>query len=215
MVKVSLLFSVKNYFFMKNILLFTALSFLASLCFANSGIDWRWAKMSEHFIITQYLGVTSVFIGMIAPIVFPLYFYIKRKQNDSNELLARVAVKAFLVAWAYSTLIKSFTNRLPREPFESLGAVDFSKKFRFGFLQGENLWESLVEGFPSGHTMTAFAMTFAILPFLSSQKTKRIAVFYSVYIGLGVSVTVHWLSDTVAGGFIGFALGNFISSKQK
>ena len=33
------------------------------------------------------------------------------------------------------------------------------------------------------------------------------ALFYAFYIGLGVSVTIHWLSEFVAGAIIGSVIG--------
>lgn len=173
-----------------------------------SGMDWEWAKLSYQYLVLQYIGIPSVFIGMIIPFVWPLYLYLNQNKEASYGLKARVLGRAFLAAWGFSTILKAFTNRVPREPFEDLGLIDFSQQFRFGWLQGNNLWESLIEGFPSGHTMTAFAMSFAIRPFLASSKAQNGVVIYALYIGLGVSFTVHWLSDAVAGGLIGYALGN-------
>jgi len=197
---------------MKKITLFILLAFGSVPFLVFSGIDWWWARVSWRYLFLQYAGIPSVFIGMILPVVLPLYFYLNRKNQPRNGLLAAVSFRAFLWAWGLSTFLKAFTNRVPREPFEDMGLTDFSQQFRFGFLQGDNLWESLIEGFPSGHTMTAFAMSFAILPFLTSLRTKVWAIAYAVYIGLGVSVTVHWLSDAVAGGLIGYMIGRFDSS---
>lgn len=199
---------------MKKLTINILLAICCTILLIFSGIDWQWAKLSDQYRIIQYLGIPSVFIGMVVPVVLPLYFFVKRKSNVKNSMLSAVSFKAFLSAWAFSTFCKAFTNRLTREPFEDLGVTDFSQQFRFGFLQGENLWESLIEGFPSGHTMTAFAMSFAILPFLTSSKTRQMAIIYAVYIGLGVSVTVHWLSDALAGALIGIALGNIISARN-
>lgn len=200
---------------MKSILLATILAVLAAAALIYAGIDWGWAKLSEHAILLQYIGIPSVFIGMLVPIAGPLYLYLKRKQHPHYSAMSAAAFKAFLGALGYSTLLKAFTNRVAREPFEALGNSNFSQQFRLGFLQGNNLWESLVEGFPSGHTMTAFAMSVAVLPFLVTRKAKSWAIIYALYIGLGVSVTVHWLSDAVAGGLIGAAIGITISSRTQ
>jgi membrane-associated phospholipid phosphatase len=199
---------------MKRITIFILLAAIFAALLIYSGIDWWWAKLSYRYSFLQYLGIPSVFIGMILPVALPPYFYLTRKSQPRNGVLATVSFRAFLWAWGLSTFLKAFTNRVPREPFEDLGTTDFSQQFRFGFLQGENLWESLIEGFPSGHTMTAFAMSLAIYPFLTSRRNKVWAIAYAVYIGLGVSVTVHWLSDAVTGALIGYMIGDFVASKK-
>lgn len=51
------------------------------------------------------------------------------------------------------------------------------------------------------------------LPFLTPGRSKVWAIAYAVYIGLGVSVTVHWLSDAVTGALIGYMIGDFVASK--
>lgn len=198
---------------MKKTILFILLAVGSAIFLMFSGIDWWWARLSWRYLFLQYVGIPSVFIGMILPVALPLYFYLTRKNQPGNGVLATVSFRAFLWAWGLSTFLKAFTNRVAREPFEDLGTTDFSQQFRFGFLQGNNLWESLIEGFPSGHTMTAFAMSFAILPFLTSNRSKVWAIVYAVYIGLGVSVTVHWLSDAVTGALIGYMIGDFVVSK--
>ena len=194
--------------------LFILLAVGSAIFLMFSGIDWWWAKLSYHYLFLQYAGIPSVFIGMILPVALPLYFYLTRKNQPRNGVLATVSFRAFLWAWGLSTFLKAFTNRVAREPFEDLGNIDFSQQFRFGFLQGNNLWESLIEGFPSGHTMTAFAMSYAILPFLTSGRSKVWAIVYAAYIGFGVSVTVHWLSDAVTGGLIGYMIGDYVASKK-
>lgn len=200
---------------MKKAVFCGVLAFGLTPLFILSGIDWAWAKGSETWIWMQYLGLPAVFIGLITPIALPVWYYRKRGLGLTHVQRAKAAFYGFVMAWGASTMLKAFTNRLPREPFEALGSLDFSSSFRFGFLQGANLWESLIEGYPSGHTMTAFAMSVALFPFLQTRQAKRWALLYALYIGWGVSVTVHWLSDAVAGGLIGVSIGILISTYLK
>jgi hypothetical protein len=37
-----------------------------------------------------------------------------------------------------------------------------------------------------------------------------LAALYSFYVGLSVSVTIHWLSEFVAGGIIGSVIGTVV-----
>jgi membrane-associated phospholipid phosphatase len=43
-----------------------------------------------------------------------------------------------------------------------------------------------------------------------NTKVKTFALLYALYIGVGVSMTVHWFSDFVAGALIGIAIGTVI-----
>ncbi|MBL7979393.1 MAG: phosphatase PAP2 family protein [Bacteroidetes Order II. Incertae sedis bacterium] len=188
--------------------------FLAVLCLF-SGLDWIWAKWSEQWMWLQYIAIPSVFIGILMPVVLPIWLFLRGKKHVMDAFRAKAALYAFIATWGISTFMKAFTNRIPREPFEALGEVDFSAQFRFGFLQGANLWESLVEGFPSGHAMTAFAMSFALLPFIRRRELRLLVVWYALYIGWGVTMTVHWLSDALAGGIIGIAIGQEVGRRIK
>jgi hypothetical protein len=47
-----------------------------------------------------------------------------------------------------------------------------------------------------------------------------VAIIYALYVGLGVSVTIHWFSDFVAGAIIGSVIGavvgrSFVEMVQK
>jgi membrane-associated phospholipid phosphatase len=112
-------------------------------------------------------------------------------------------VQAAIIALIISTIYKAFTGRVPPEPFTSPGEVDFSLDFRFGLLNG-----GILEGWPSGHTMIAFAMAVALRLFLPERRWIGLfCLVYAGYVGLGVSATIHWFSDAVAGGLIGVAIG--------
>jgi hypothetical protein len=37
-----------------------------------------------------------------------------------------------------------------------------------------------------------------------------VALFYACYVGLGVSMTIHWFSDFVAGAIIGSVVGEVV-----
>jgi membrane-associated phospholipid phosphatase len=63
-------------------------------------------------------------------------------------------------------------------------------------------------GWPSSHTTVAFAMAFAIFTLYPKQKwLGLLAIIYALYIGIGVSMTIHWFSDFLAGAIIGTIIG--------
>jgi hypothetical protein len=43
-----------------------------------------------------------------------------------------------------------------------------------------------------------------------NRKLVVLALVYAFYIGLGVSVSIHWLSEFVAGAIIGSVVGNVV-----
>ena len=81
--------------------------------------------------------------------------------------------------------------------------MDISREFHFGFLERGVFW-----GWPSSHTAVAFAMT-AVLWILFPKRPLIwfFAIAYAFYVGIGVSVTIHWFSDFVAGAIIGSVIG--------
>ena len=109
------------------------------------------------------------------------------------------------------TILKVFTNRVDMEPFEPIGEVDFSHEFRFGFMNSNSWWESLSEGWPSGHTMIAVAMAVAIHPYLKNKWSKYLNVIYPICIALSVSTAFHWISDVISGLILGVGIGLFVN----
>jgi len=101
------------------------------------------------------------------------------------------------------TFYKALTGRVhpPRLLIES--TIDISQEFRFGFLRGGVFW-----GWPSSHTTMAFAMSITLLMLYPKNKIVRyLALIYALYIGFGVSISIHWFSDFVAGAIIGTVIG--------
>ncbi len=80
--------------------------------------------------------------------------------------------------------------------------------FIFGIFEHGIFW-----GWPSSHTAIAFAMSVCL--FLLYPKNKILQFFvlaYALYIGIGVSVSIHWFSDFVAGVIFGSLVG-FVVTK--
>jgi membrane-associated phospholipid phosphatase len=87
-------------------------------------------------------------------------------------------------------------------PAHGVGA-DLSHLFQFGFLRGGVFW-----GWPSSHTTIAFAMAATIFRLFPKQRWLGcVAITYAFYIGIGVSMTIHWFSDFLAGAIIGTVIG--------
>jgi len=75
--------------------------------------------------------------------------------------------------------------------------------FKFGLLRGGVFW-----GWPSSHTTIAFAMAVTVFRLFPKQRwLGYLAISYASYIGFGVSTTIHWFSDFIAGALIGTVVG--------
>jgi len=205
-----------KFLFQLNLLLFgiAASGFLTWMCII-SGIDWQIAKFFEANYIFIYGAIPGVIAGMIVPFVILGYYIFKGKKNG-NKKYSPIAIKlgwGFLTSFVISSLLKSFTNRIDMEPFESLGSYDFSNSFRWGFLNSNSLWESFSEGWPSGHTF--IATTFLVILWPTLQKAQKL--YHSLYvfvIMLSVVTSFHWFSDIVSGVILGIIIGKYFQINQ-
>jgi len=165
------------------------------------GLDWQYFAATRGAEFRQ-LAWPAVRIGSRLPVLLPVLLlvlgYVSRKVKF--YWFAGAVVQAVILGSFISSAYKAFTGRV--HPLHELGA-DISHNFRFGFWRGGVFW-----GWPSSHTTIAFAMGVTIFMMLPKQRWAGVlAVIYSLYVGLGVSVTIHWLSDFVAGAIIGSVIG--------
>ena len=182
-----------------------------------TGIDWQWAKFFNRHEILVWLAVPWVFIGMLVPVVLLLFQYrtLKRQNSEQAKIQLSRALGSFISTYLCMTLLKVFTNRVDMEPFEPLGEIDFSDAFRFGFMQCNSWWESLAEGWPSGHTMVAVGMATAMHPLIKSRFWKSVNLIYPFLIALSVSTAFHWISDAVSGAVMGVIIGRYFAKSTR
>lgn len=183
----------------------------------SNEIDWKYF-VSVQSILNGEGAVASVLrffslatgLGMLVPIIIMPTIYIaakifKDKSSAATSLLIMIAAFA---GWLVSAIYKSFTGRV--QPPHSL-LVNTSHDWNFGFYQHGIFW-----GWPSSHTTVAFAMAFAYIYYFKSKNNKRqkiyniVAVLFAVYIGVGITMQIHWFSEFVAGSLIGFVVGRAV-----
>ncbi len=185
-------------------IIFHIVAICLTAVFVFSGFDWWYFNHLHGTLISVYLW-PAVVLGGLIPILSPLAFfmlgYLKKNPRLVNAGYA-LAQSAFLGSLISSTY-KAFTGRVP--PLHHMVAVvsDISHQFQFGFMRGGVFW-----GWPSSHTTVAFA-TMVTLNMLYPKHTflKYITLGYALYVGLGVSMGIHWFSEFVAGMLIGTAIG--------
>lgn len=174
----------------------------------STKMDWSIAKFFEAHPILISIGIPGVLAGMLVPVmilIISAYLAFKSNQETQKKVFWRL-FQGFLIAYGLSSLLKMFTSRVDMEPFEPMGNTDFSASFRFGFMQGQHWWESLAEGWPSGHVLIAVYFLVALRYRLSLRQN----LFHALYVFLimfSVVTAFHWLSDILSGAILGAVIG--------
>jgi membrane-associated phospholipid phosphatase len=175
----------------------------------KGGVDWEIRKLSSRNLFIQYAGLPSVILGGLTPIILPisLYFYGRWERDSQIQNTALALGQAAILSLTISTIYKAVTGRKGPSAFESDGNLpNYSKDFNFGFFR-----RGVFDGWPSGHTTTAFAMATTLIELYPDEANlKYVAMAYATFIGVGVAVNIHWASDAVAGFLMGYAIGRTV-----
>jgi membrane-associated phospholipid phosphatase len=177
------------------------IAILLTFILVTSGFDWRYYLATRDPVFHSWMW-PAVHIGGLLPLTLPLVLF-------AVGIIAR-NVRAILTGWAIGqaellgalivVAYKAVTGRV--HPSHSIG-TDISHVFHFGFLRGGVFW-----GWPSSHATIAFAMAVTVFTLCPKQRWLGfVAILYACYVGMGVSMTIHWFSDFVAGAIIGSVIG--------
>ena len=174
-----------------------------------SGFDWFYytATRSPRFQVWMFPAVP---IGGLMPVAFPLALLVGGWlfKKFTIRLTGWATGQAALIGSLISSTYKSITGRA--HPLHNPG-TDISRVFHFGFLRGGVFW-----GWPSSHTTIAFAVAATVYKLFPQHKWLGILVFiYALYVGAGVSVTIHWFSDFAAGVIIGTVIGIVVGTSYR
>jgi len=179
----------------------------------NEGVDWKVYQTSHNHKEILYAGYPGVIVGGILPIALPYYLYRRGLERHDKKLqwtsiaLGQAAILGVTISSSY----KAITGRQPPEPFEDEKTKDFSNDFKWGFLE-----RGIFDGWPSGHTTVAFAMATTYTNLYPDDEYWRWAAMgYATWMGLSVSVNIHWFSDAFAGAFMGYAIGKSVARSFK
>jgi len=177
----------------------------------KSGADWKWYMNAKDHPWIPNTGRISVAAGPIVSVVVPLGLYLYgRSEKDVDLQITGLALgQAAIDAAVITSVLKAFTGR--PGPQHHLGTNDYSNDFRFGFLRG-----GIYQGWPSSHTAAAFAMATTLIGLYPDNTAIKIGgLAYAAFIGVGVSTNIHWLSDVVTGGLIGYAIGTIVGDDYR
>ncbi len=183
---------------------------VATIIIVNSGLDWLW------FISTRSSPLLAVFrpaisLGGTLPFIVPLCLIIGGYLLKKKEVIMTgwLIGQAAIVGGIISSFYKVFTGRIQPNLHDTVN--DISHNFNFGFLRHGIFW-----GWPSTHTTIAFAMAFCFIVLFPKMKVAGFIVFiYAFYVGIGVSMSIHWFSEFVAGAIMGTVIGITVANLYK
>lgn len=176
----------------------------------ESGVDadvqaWS-ARRNETLSIAA--SVPALIGGFFVPVAVPLYMM----RSDATRIRhgGMAAQQAVFVSFTVTTLLKALTGRSPPDAETPHDVDKRSRHFRYGFLRG-----GIIHGWPSGHTMTNMALAASLSSYFNdSKQVKYYAYGWAAYVmaaaTFGAQGGVHWLSDVVAGGLMGWTIGTTI-----
>ncbi len=185
---------------------------LVTFVLVHFGFDWWYFEQTRGETFLAF-GLPAAIVGFFIPILVPvlLYWFGERTERPEVARAGVVVAQAELVGWLLSSLLKVFTGRLQPEFYTHLTNVDTSHTFLFGFWRHGIFW-----GWPSSHTTVAVAMAVVLLRLYGKNKFVAVlAILYAAYIALGVSVSIHWFSDMIAGVVFGIIVGSSVLLRQQ
>lgn len=177
-----------------------------------SGFDW-WYFEATRNVLFRYAGFPAAVLGFLIPVFVPFAVWLWgiRTKSYAKRILGAALGQAAILGWLLSSFYKFFTGRIQPTLLSTLSPIDISHQFEFGIFNNGIFW-----GWPSSHTAVAFAMAGALIALYPRKRSISIsASLYALYIGLGVSVTVHWFSDFIAGAILGMVLGLVVGASYR
>jgi membrane-associated phospholipid phosphatase len=180
---------------------------LLTVAVVVSGLDWQYFLATRSPSLRLWLW-PAVLIGGLLPIALPLVLLLIGTVLSSApiRLVGWGVGQGEIIGGIIAAGYKAATGRA--HPTHEVG-TDLTHVFKFGLLRGGVFW-----GWPSSHTTIAFAMAVTVFNFFPKQKwLGYTAIAYACYIGVGVSATIHWFSDFVAGALIGTVVGMVVGTR--
>src|SRR5665213_973102 len=193
-------------------LVWHAAAIALTIVIVTSGGDWayyRWTRAGIFFVLAR----PALGLGMLMPVLWPLAVLFTGLASKSRHFIttAWALGQAALLAYLITPCYKAVTGRRPQLIHGHVGNLvldnaalpDSSHGFQFGFLKGGIFW-----GWPSGHITVAFSLALCLIMLYPKNKVLVFcALVYAFYVGLAVSVMIHWFSEFAAGAIIGSVIG--------
>lgn len=182
---------------------------LLTVILVLSGFDWQYFLVTRQPTLDSWMFLAAP-VGGLVPLILPLALILLGLilRSPSTSTTGWAIGQAEFIGSLVSSFYKIFTARA--HPTHDI-SPDLSQVFHFGILRGGVFW-----GWPSSHATVAFALAGTVLKLFPKQKLLIIAAFiYASFIGIGVSMTIHWFSDSIAGAIIGTVIGIVVGGRFK
>ncbi|MDR2150089.1 MAG: phosphatase PAP2 family protein [Spirochaetaceae bacterium] len=175
-------------------------------------LDWGWRNIAYNNPWLSDMGLPGLYIGYSVPALAPIVTYVTGRfiKDERLQMTGLALAQALLLTLMIQSPLKMITGRAPPH---LVSALDHRRMVQESDLSRTFNWFNFnfIAGWPSGHTATAFSAA-ATLAQLYHDKPllKAIGFIYATFIGLGVTVDVHWFSEALAGALIGYAIGTTV-----
>lgn len=193
-----------------------ALAIVLTYLLVTTGFDWYYFVHTRTPLLLA-LMLPAAILGFFVPVILPVGMYYFGEWRKKRYLMRAAVAVAQAGAGAYllTILYKTFTGRTEPDFLVQAHFTDISHGFHLGFLQNGGFLEyGLFYGWPSSHTAVAWAGTAALIYMYPKNKVlAAVAALYAIYIGIGISVTIHWFSEFVAGAIFGTLVGVVVAKQ--
>ena len=185
--------------------------------FIETKLDWKWRNIVYDNPWVSAIGLPGLYIGYTVPVITPFAAYaIGRFIKDERLQITGLALmQSLLLTLAIQSPLKVLTGRSSPKITSVLDhkrgvqTNDFSNEFNwFNF--------NFIAGWPSGHTATAFSAAATVATIYEDKPLLKTALYaYAFFIGISVTLDVHWLSEAFSGALIGYAIGKTVGKEFK
>jgi membrane-associated phospholipid phosphatase len=183
-------------------ILFLIAAIASTYIIVRTGTDWKYLLAVRDPELNK-MFFPAIIIGGFVPVSVPLFLVVVGSLFNRHRLtvMGWALGQAALIGSIVTSTLKALTGRI--QPNLNDLIIDSSHQFQFGFMQHGIFW-----GWPSSHTAIAFAMAFTLIGLhVRNRHVIMYSLIYALYIGIGVSLSIHWLSEFVAGALIGTTIG--------
>lgn len=185
-------------------LIWYAMAIAATALLSALNVDaWYFAYFQNTNAYTFFIlaGLLGFFVPIIGWGILLIIGNVKKSQR--LQKVAWMFALSGILGYLFSIFLKGFTGRIGPPHDIVLNLVDLSHTFQLGIYKGGIFW-----GWPSSHTTVAFAMSVALAVYYKDKKWVGVlAIIYAAYVGIGASMSFHWLGDVVAGIIFGSIIG--------
>jgi membrane-associated phospholipid phosphatase len=194
--------------FKGRMLLWHLAAIVLTLALVLSGFDWQYFLWTRSPMLHSWM-FPAVHIGGRLPILLPLTLLVLGGigRSASTRLVGWAIGQAEIIGGNCRCRLQG--NYGPCSP----SARHRHRNGPEPCFQVRPAARGVFWGWPSSHTTIAFAMAVTVFRLFPKQKWLGcLALTYAFYVGIGVSMTIHWFSDFVAGALIGTAIGIVVAN---